>query len=146
MQGSSKPTSRVIVAQQAAYPESEQSLKLRVGISAKPITLNTERRQKTPTRNTAVLTQIIEALGDLVSNPSAALTRLDEHFKDVLLINAGDVHDIAKHAEKLRLTITDDEGALVVDHLAQIQAISITIDHVEDAINSLFEDRFIEPQ
>lgn len=59
--------------------------------------------------------------------------------------NAGNVHDVARHAEKLRLAVTDDECGLVLDHLAQTGAINITIDHVEDAINSLFDDRFIEP-
>jgi hypothetical protein len=101
--------------------------------------------QQIPTRNTPLLTQIIEVLGDLVSSPAEALARLEERFKDALLINAGDVQDVARHAEKLRLTIITTEAAQVLDHIGQTSAVQLTIDHVEDAINTLFEDRFIEP-
>jgi len=53
-----------------------------------------------PSRNTPVLNQIIEAFGD--SSPDA-LARLQEYFKDSLVIVAGDVQTVAAHAEKLRL-------------------------------------------
>jgi len=99
-----------------------------------------------PTRNTAVLTDIVQALGDLLISSPHALARLERHFEDALLINAGTIMDVARHAEKLRLSITDDEWALVLDHLAHTGAVKLTIDHVEDAINTLLgEDRFIEP-
>jgi len=99
-----------------------------------------------PTRNTPVLQQIIESLGDLISSPADALARIEEHFKDALILIPGDVHDVARHAEKLRLAITEEERGTVLDYIARTQVVSITIDHVEDAINSLFgEERFIEP-
>ena len=58
-----------------------------------------------------------------------------------LFVVAGDANDVARHAEKLRLAITTEEGALVLDHLS----VQITIDQVEETINSLFPDRFVEP-
>jgi hypothetical protein len=98
-----------------------------------------------PTRNTPVLTQIVEALGDLASSPADAMNRLEEHFANDLLINAGDIRMVEQHAEKLRLAIITTEAAQVLDHIGQTPAVQLTIDHVEDAINTLFEDRFIEP-
>lgn len=98
-----------------------------------------------PTRNTAVLTQMVDALGDLVLSAPHALAKLEHRFKDTLIINAGDVTDVARHAEKLRLFITDDERAVVLDYIARSNVVNVTIDHVEDAINTLFEDRFQEP-
>jgi hypothetical protein len=99
-----------------------------------------------PTRNTAVLTRIVESLGDLVSSPSDALARLEQEFNDSLLLVAGNVNDVARHAEKLRLAITADEAPQVLNYIARTEVVGITIDHVEDAINSTFgEDRFIEP-
>ena len=95
-----------------------------------------------PTRNTSVLNQIIEALGD--SSPDA-LARLEEYFKDSLLIVAGDIQTVAAHAEKLRLAVITSECGQVLDFIAQRQIARISIDQVEDAINTLFEDRFIEP-
>ena len=94
-----------------------------------------------PTRNTPVLQQIIEALGDS-ANPDA-LARLEDHFQDSLLVVAGDITTVASQAEKLRLAIITAECGLVLDHLAPL--VCVTIDHVEDAINTLFDDRFIEP-
>ena len=95
-----------------------------------------------PTRNTVVLTQIIEALGD---SPPHALAKLERLFQDQLLIVAGDITTVTKHAETLRLAIITPEAAQVLDHLERTAAIGITIDHVEAAINELFPDRFIEP-
>ena len=96
-----------------------------------------------PTRNTPVLSQIIEALGDLLISSPHALARLERHFENSLIVVAGDVQTVAEHAEKLRLAVITTECGLVLDHLAP--QVCITIDHVEDAINTLFEDRFIEP-
>src|SRR5438477_98341 len=47
---------------------------------------SSERSQQMPTRNTPVLTQIIDALGDLVSSPADALAGLEQHFKKDQLI------------------------------------------------------------
>ena len=96
-----------------------------------------------PSRNTPVLTQIIEALGDLLISSPHALARLENQFKDSLLVVAGDINSIASQAEQLRLAITTAECGRVLDHLAPKAHISI--DQTEDAINTLFEDRFIEP-
>ena len=92
-----------------------------------------------PTRNTPVLKQIIEALGD---SPDA-LERLEDHFKDLLLVVAGTTQTVATHAEHLRLAITTHECGQVLDHLAP--QVHITIDQTDEAINALFPGRFIEP-
>ena len=94
-----------------------------------------------PTRNTPVLEQIVKALGE--SAPPNALARLDDEFKDSLLVVAGDVKTVARHAEHLRLAITTTECGLVLDSLAP--HVRITIDQTEETINTLFPDRFIEP-
>jgi hypothetical protein len=94
-----------------------------------------------PTKNTVVLERIVKALG--VSAPKDALERLEDEFKDSLLVVAGDTNDVVRHAEHLRLAITTDECALVLDHLAPQARISL--DQTEEAINTLFPDRFIEP-
>ena len=109
--------------------------------SAQPLLVPSPAAQIT--RNTPVLTQIIEALGDLLISSPHALARLERHFENSLLVVAGDLNQVAAHAEKLRLAVITTECAQVLDHLAP--QIRITIDHVEDAINTLFEDRFIEP-
>ena len=96
-----------------------------------------------PSRNTEVLTEIIETLGDLVSSPSHALARLEIKFKDSLLVVAGDIQLVASHAEELRLAIITPECAQVLDHLAP--QVRIHLDQTEEAINTLFPDRFIEP-
>jgi hypothetical protein len=96
-----------------------------------------------PTRNTAVLMQIIEALDGLLISEPHALTRLENHFKDSLLVVAGDIKLVASQAEELRLAIITTECGQVLDHLAPLARISI--DQTEEAINTLFPDRFIEP-
>ena len=95
------------------------------------------------TRNTPVLQSIIEFLGDQIARPQQALAQLEDQFKDSLLVVAGDIQTVAKHAEDLRLAITTAECASVLDHLAP--HIRITIDQAEESINTLFPDRFIEP-
>ena len=92
-----------------------------------------------PTRNTPVLERIVKALGDTA--PQNALARLEDEFKGSLLVVAGDVKTVAQHAEQLRLAITTEECAVVLDHLD----VEITIDNTEEAINTLFPDRFVEP-
>ena len=90
-----------------------------------------------PTRNTPVLERIIKALGITAQH---SLARLEEAFKDSLIVVAGDVKTVARDAEKLRLAITTEECAVVLDYLD----VEISID-TEEAINSLFPDRFVEP-
>lgn len=92
-----------------------------------------------PTRNTVVLERIVKALGD--TSPPNALERLEEEFKDSLLVVAGDINTVARHVEKLRLAITTEECSVVLDHIS----VQITIDQVEETINSQFPDRFVEP-
>jgi hypothetical protein len=96
-----------------------------------------------PSRNTGILTIIIESLGALVINPTDALAGLESRFKDQLLIVAGDTHQVASLAEELRLAITTPESATVLDHIGPLAG--ITIETVEEAINALFPGRFIEP-
>jgi hypothetical protein len=96
-----------------------------------------------PSRNTPVLNQIIEALAGLLVSEPHALARLEDRFKDSLLVVAGDLKLVASQAEELRLAITTDECAQVLDHLAP--QIRISLDQTEEAINTLFPDRFIEP-
>ncbi len=91
-----------------------------------------------PTRNTVVLKRIVEALG--IHAPHEALTRLEAHFENELL-TVTSVQQIAGHAERLRLAISEAECAVVLDHITH----EITIDQVEETINALFPDRFIEP-
>lgn len=93
-----------------------------------------------PTRNTRVLMKILQ----VINAPEGSLQRLEEHFKNDLLVVAGNTRTVARYAKKLRLHITPSELPQVLDHLAK--KVRITIDHVEDAINTVFgEDRFIEP-
>ena len=92
-----------------------------------------------PTRNTIVLERIINTLGDTA--PHDALAKREREFESSLLVVAGDTKDIARDAEKLRPAITTEECSVVLDHLD----VEITIDDTEEAINSLFPDRFVEP-
>ena len=111
--------------------------------SAQPLPVPSPAAQIT--RNTSVLNQIIEALGDLLISSPHALARLERHFETSLIVVAGDVQTVAAHAEKLRLAVITSECGVVLDFIAQRKNARISIDHVEDAINTLFEDRFIEP-
>lgn len=92
------------------------------------------------TRNTEVIAQILDVLH---INEPQSLAKLEERFNDSLLVVAGDIETVAKHAAELRLAITTEECALVLDHLAP--RFRISIDEVEEVINTLFPDRFIEP-
>jgi hypothetical protein len=94
-----------------------------------------------PTRNTPALEIIVKALGE--SAPHDSLARLEDEFKDTLLVVAGDVKTVAQQAEHLRLAITTEECGIVLDALAP--QIRISLDDTEEAINKLFPDRFIEP-
>jgi hypothetical protein len=98
-----------------------------------------------PSRNTEVLQQIIQTLDGLLTSKPHALARLEIFFKDSLLLVAGNENDVAQHAEKLRLAIIEDETGPVLDYIHKHQLACITIDHVEDAINAVYPDRFVEP-
>lgn len=97
------------------------------------------------TRNTSVLREVIEALSSELDDVPYALDRLESHFHDRLIVAVGNVALIGVHAEHLRLNITEQERSTVLDHIADQKMAVVTIDHVETAINELFEDRFIEP-
>ena len=96
-----------------------------------------------PTRNTVVLEIIVKALGE-TAQPDA-LEKLEAHFHDQLLTVVGDIAHVADFAEQLRLAIITPETSIVLDHIAREGMIGMSIDHVEEAINKLFPDRFIEP-
>ena len=97
-------------------------------------------------RNTALLKEIVGVLDAELDDPEHALDQLESHFQNALLVNAGNVSSVGTYAEQLRLSITEDERATVLDYIAEKQMVLVTIDYVEDAINELLGwDRFIEP-
>jgi hypothetical protein len=97
------------------------------------------------TRNTPVLREIVDVLFTEVDDQTTVLNRLEHHFRNRLLVDAGNVFTIGEYAEQLRLNITEDERSTVLDHIAEKRSAAITIDTVEDAINERFGwDRFIE--
>jgi len=98
------------------------------------------------TRNTPILGQIINFLAPHLPDKASALALLEDHYRGQYLVSVGDVGFVASAAHKLRLNITKEECALVLDYVAKKGMVVITIDHVETAINKLLgEDRFIEP-
>jgi hypothetical protein len=97
------------------------------------------------TRNTPVLREIVDVLFTEVDDQTIALTRLEHHFRDRLLVDAGNVAAVGTYAEELRLRITEDERSTVLDHIAEQRMVVVNLDIVEVAINELFVDRFIEP-
>ena len=97
------------------------------------------------TRNTSVLRKVVDVLFTQVDDQTTALDRLEHHFRDRLLIDAGDVATVGTYAEELRLRITEDERSVVLNYVAERWVVVVNIDIVEAAINDLFVDRFIEP-
>ena len=98
------------------------------------------------TRNTAFLSELVEVLFTEVDEQATALSRLEHHFRDCLLVDVGNVNTVATYAEQLRLRIAEDERHIVLDYIAEKQKVAVTIDVVEDAINERFGwDRFTEP-
>jgi hypothetical protein len=75
-----------------------------------------------------------------------ALARLEDHFADTLLIIAGTTPNVAECANRLRFRITPPERQTVLDYLARRKLLRMNIDDVEEAINTLFLGRFIEPE
>jgi hypothetical protein len=61
------------------------------------------------------------------------------------VIVAGDVREVSRHALKLRLAIALEERGIVLDHIGKTRVAHLNIDIVENAINALFDDRFMEP-
>jgi hypothetical protein len=98
-------------------------------------------------RNTAILTEIIKVLGDRIVDKEASLIQLEEHFMDRLIVDAGNTETVATFARRLRLRVAPDERQAILDYIASKGMVSINIDVVEEAVNSLLgEDRFIEPE
>jgi hypothetical protein len=95
-----------------------------------------------PTRNTEVLKEILQTLE--IEEPHA-LARLEDHFKSLLIVVAGNETDVAQYAEQLRLAIIETERGPVLDYIQKQGLAQITIDQVEEAINAVFPDRFVEP-
>jgi hypothetical protein len=92
-------------------------------------------------------TQILEEIADVLSLTPEHLVHLEHHFNDRLILDAGNVDTITTHAKHLRLRVTSEECPLVLDYIAANRMVMVTIDHVEEAVNSLLgEDRFIEPE
>ena len=97
-------------------------------------------------RNTPILKEIVDVLFTDLDEQITTLHRLETHFHDHLLVDAGNTATVGAYAEQLRLRITEDERATVLDYVAEKQMVTITVDVVEDAINERFGwDRFIEP-
>ena len=97
-------------------------------------------------RNTPILQEIVDVLFTELDEQAAALNRLETHFHDRLLVDAGNVATVGEYAEQLRLRVTEDERSTVLDYIAEQKMVVITINIVEDAINERFGwDRFTEP-
>jgi len=77
-------------------------------------------------RNTHLLREIIEVLADQVFNKDTALRDLERRFNTRLIIDAGNVDTIQKHAKKLRLRVEREELPLVCEvywrHEDQVKA------------------------
>lgn len=98
------------------------------------------------TRNTPVLRELVEVLFNEVDEQTTALAQLEHHFRDRSLVNAGNVVTVGTYTEELRLSITEDERATILDHIAEQRMVVVNVDIVEAAINERFGwDRFIEP-
>ena len=97
------------------------------------------------TRNTPILSEILDVIADQLSDRASALEKLEEYFRENLIVNAGSTDFVASTAVKLRLAITKEEWSIVLDHIARKSMVGITVDHVDTAINDLFDNRFIEP-
>ena len=91
-------------------------------------------------------TQILEEIGNVLSLSPEHLGNLERHFDHRLILDVGNVNTIEAHTSQLRLRVEKQECGAVLDYIASKGMIMVTIDHVEQAINSLLgEDRFIEP-
>ena len=91
-------------------------------------------------------TQILEEIVNVLHLSPEHLVRLEHHFDRRLILDVGNTGTIQKAAKTLRLRVEKQECGAVLDYISQKGMVSITIDHVEEAVNTLLgEDRFIEP-
>ncbi len=96
-------------------------------------------------RNTALLNEIVTVLDAELDDPGYALDRLEAHFHHRLLVDAGNVALVATMSTQLRLSIIEEECSRVLDHMAETNAVRVTVDVVEQVVWDLFGNRFIEP-
>ena len=96
-------------------------------------------------RNTLILKEIVETISPQLYLKEYALRQLEAHFHDRLLVDVGNVFTIGEYATQLRLNITEDERAVVLDYVAEQRMAVVTVDHVEQVVWDLFGNRFIEP-
>lgn len=97
-------------------------------------------------RNAPALTRIVQALTYSFPVREIALRLLKQHFEDDLLIIAGNISTVKAAAKELRLNITEEECAQVLDYIAEHSMVVISLEHVETAAYTLFGNRFIEPE
>jgi len=91
-------------------------------------------------------TQILEEIVNVLSLSPERLVHLERHFDHRLILDVGNVDTINTHAQQLRLRVENEEVPLVLDYIQQHGMVGITVDVVEQAVNELWEDRFIEPE
>jgi len=92
-------------------------------------------------------TQILEEIVNVLHLSPEHLVHLERHFDHRLLVDVGNVESISTHANRLRLRVEKEECGLVLDYIAQKGMVMVTIDHVEEAVNSVLgEHRFVEPE
>ena len=96
-------------------------------------------------RNTPILQEIISVLDAELADTEYALDLLESHFHDRLLLDVGDINIVGQYAEQLRLNISHEECALVLDYVAAQKMVVVTVDHVEQVVWDLFGNRFMEP-
>jgi precorrin isomerase len=96
-------------------------------------------------RNTPILQEIIEALSTEIDDAPYAMDQLENHFQHRLLVYAGNVELVATLSEQLRLNITPEECSMVLDEIASRKMARVDVEMVEEVINDLFDNRFIEP-
>jgi chromosomal replication initiation ATPase DnaA len=92
-----------------------------------------------------VFEQIVQPLTYSFPVREIALRLLEERFDHDLFVHAGGINTVESTAKELRLAITKEECAKVLDYIAEHQMVAITIEHVETAVYALFGNRFIEP-
>jgi len=95
------------------------------------------------TRNTPAFTRIVQALTYSFPVSEIALRLLSQHFENDLLVIAGNITTVEAAAKELRLNISKEECAQVLDYIANQPM--VTLEHVETAAYALFGNRLIEP-
>ena len=94
-----------------------------------------------PHRNQPIISEIV----DVINITREQEQHLLEHFNHRLIIDAGSVQLVAAYAETLRLAITEEECSQVLDVIGLKQMTVLTMEQVDEVVNELFPDRFIEP-